>query len=135
MNSKKSVAKIAHGRRKKRIRAKVHGSSLRPRISFFKSDKHVYVQVIDDDRSHTLVSIHSFALNNSDRKQKDKKESESHKNPVRANVGICGELGKELASKCLAKGIKQVVFDRNGFPYHGRIKAFAEAAREGGLVF
>lgn len=107
-------------RRKKRIRGKVNGSNERPRLSVFRSARHISVQVIDDDAGATLVSINSFA-------QKG--------DGPRANIDRCTALGKELAAKCKEKNISQVVFDKNGYAYHGRVKALAEGAREGGLQF
>lgn len=106
-------------KRKKRVRKKVEGSEARPRLSVFRSAKHIYAQVINDELGQTLVSISSF--------EKGKHAS--------ANVEACKDLGKTLADRCKAKNIAAVVFDRNGCRYHGRVKAFAEAVREGGLNF
>lgn len=104
-------------RRKMRIRKRVNGTEARPRLSFFRSTKHVYAQVIDDNSGRTLVSINSFG------------------EKLRAGVDSCTELGKKLAGLCEKANIKEVVFDKNGFTYHGRVKAFADGAREGGLKF
>ena len=106
-------------RRKLRIRKKISGTTERPRLSIFRSNEHVFAQVIDDTAGTTLASIGSFAKGKGDR----------------ANVERCTELGKQLAAKCKAKNITAVVFDKNGFMYHGRVKAFADGAREGGLSF
>ncbi|RYZ60428.1 MAG: 50S ribosomal protein L18 [Proteobacteria bacterium] len=106
-------------KRKKRIRKKVFGTAERPRLSVFRSARHVYAQVIDDIKGVTLASVHSF-----------KKGSEE-----RANKAVCTELGKKLAESCKAKNITAVVFDKNGFAYHGRVQALAEGARDGGLNF
>jgi large subunit ribosomal protein L18 len=106
-------------RRKKRIRKKIFGTQERPRMSIYRSEKHVYVQVIDDSVGKTLVSISSF-------------EKGRH---GKSNKEACTELGKELAGRCKAKSIESVVFDKNGFTYHGRIKALADGARDGGLQF
>ena len=106
-------------KRKKRIRKKVSGTAERPRLSVFRSARHIYAQVIDDVTGSTLASVHSF-----------KKGA-----AVRANKEVCGELGKKLAEVCKAKNITQVVFDKNGFAYHGRVLALTEGAREGGLNF
>lgn len=106
-------------RRKKRIRSKISGTEARPRMSVFKSSKHIYVQVIDDIKGHTLVSASSFEKGNH---QKATKEA-------------CEELGKLLAERCKGKNISSIVFDKNGNQYHGRVKAVAEGARSGGLVF
>jgi len=106
-------------KRKVRTRKKISGTAERPRLSVFRSDKHVYAQVINDAEGKTLVSVHTFKKGGTDR----------------ANVGRCSEIGKELAVKCKEKSINQVVFDKNGYAYHGRIQALADGAREGGLQF
>lgn len=106
-------------KRKKRVRQKVNGTEARPRLSIFKSAKHVYAQVIDDSIGKTLVSASSF-------------EKGNHR---AANTEACGEIGKLLATRCKEKNIDKIVFDKNGNQYHGRVKAFADGAREGGLVF
>ena len=116
----KTAAKLTlRLRRKKRVRKKIYGTTERPRLSVFRSASHLYAQVIDDTTGRTLASVSSF-------------EKGSHK---RANVGVCTELGKTLAERCTAKDINTVVFDKNGFTYHGRVKALADGAREGGLSF
>lgn len=106
-------------KRKLRTRKRVEGISDRPRLTVYRSPKHIYAQVIDDVVGKTLVSISSFA--------KGKAE--------RAGVEACADLGKKLAERCKAANIAKVVFDKNGFTYHGRMKAFADGAREGGLQF
>ncbi|OGF65171.1 50S ribosomal protein L18 [Candidatus Giovannonibacteria bacterium RIFCSPHIGHO2_02_42_15] len=103
--------------RHRRIRAKLKGGSIRPRISVFRSSKHISIQLIDDEKNKTLFGV-------SDIKIKKGTKTERAKN-----------LGKEGARKILELGIKKVVFDRGGFRYHGRIKALAESLREGGLEF
>lgn len=118
--SNQSQKVALRARRKARIRKKISGTTARPRLSVFRSSSHIYAQVIDDTSGHTLVAVHSFS---------DKG------NGPRANVERCTELGKQLAQKCLAKNVKQVVFDKNGFAFHGRLKAIAEGAREAGLDF
>jgi large subunit ribosomal protein L18 len=102
-----------------RIRRRVHGSSARPRLAVFRSLKHIYVQVIDDSKGHTLASASSA----------EKKGSSG------GNVAGAKSIGKLIAERARDKGIKAVVFDRGGYLYHGRVKALAEAAREGGLEF
>jgi large subunit ribosomal protein L18 len=104
-----------------RIRRKVKGSPERPRLAVFRSTKHIYAQVIDDHAGRTLVAA-----------------STSEKNPVAAsggNVAAAKAIGKLVAERAVAAGVKQVVFDRGGYLYHGRIKALADAAREAGLEF
>lgn len=109
--------------RKKRIRKKIRGSSLRPRLSVFRSASHIYAQVINDDERTTLFSVSSLS---SELKNEDEKGNKSE---------VAKKVGKLVARKCLENDIKKVVFDRNGFVYHGRIKALADAAREAGLEF
>jgi large subunit ribosomal protein L18 len=104
-------------RRKARIRKKILGTAERPRLTVFRSARHLTAQVIDDLQGKTLVSIHSYDLKS------------------RANKDACSALGKELAKKCLDTKINAVVFDKNGFSYHGRIQVFADSAREAGLAF
>ncbi len=107
---------------KKRIRKKLFGTAERPRISVFRSNKHIYAQIIDDDLGHTLVSASTLEIPQEELKNKTKVEQ--------------AELvGKLLADKALKKSIRTVVFDRSGYKYHGRVKALAEGARKGGLIF
>lgn len=106
--------------RRKRIRSKISGTLERPRLAVYRSNKYIYAQIIDDTKGHTLVSISGSLKEN---KEKTKKCDVSRK------------LGKKLAEKALEKKISQVVFDRGGCRYLGRVKAFAEGAREGGLKF
>ena len=111
-------------RRKKRVRKKDRGVPGNPRLSVFKSSKHIYAQVIDDMSSKTLVDVSSLS--------KDLRPRIQGKGGNREGAAICGEF---IAKRALGKGIKKVVFDRNGFLYHGRIKVLAETAREHGLEF
>lgn len=106
--------------RKARGRAKIEGTAERPRMSVFRSSSHVYIQVIDDILGRTLASVGT------------QKKANAGK---RADTETCSALGKEIAKLCIEKKISKVVFDRNGFAYHGRLKAVAEGAREGGLQF
>ncbi len=119
MENKIKLAELKE-KRKRRVRKKVSGTSERPRLSVFRSSKHVYLQVIDDMAGKTLASISSFS-----------KSSKIE----RANLEECSKLGKQIAEACKAKKISKVVFDRGSHAYHGRIKAIAEGAREGGLEF
>lgn len=104
---------------KKGIRKKMEGTAARPRLSVFKSNTTIYAQVIDDTKGTTLLAASSKDL--------DKKGG--------VKIELSKNVGKKLAEKALASGIQQVVFDRNGYLYHGNIKALAEGAREGGLKF
>jgi large subunit ribosomal protein L18 len=103
----------------KRIRSRVSGTGERPRLAVFRSVKHIYAQVIDDTKGHTVVAASSS--------EKDLKNG--------GNVIGAKEIGKLVAERAKDKGIKAVVFDRGGYQYHGRVKALAEAAREAGLEF
>ena len=109
--------------RRKRVRNKVLGSTERPRLCVYRSLKHISAQLIDDSKGHTLLALSTLSpeLKGKTKKSKSKDAAKT--------------LGKALAEKCMEKGIKQVVFDRNGFLFHGRVKAVAEGAREGGLQF
>lgn len=104
---------------KRGIRNKISGTAERPRISVFKSNTRIYAQIIDDEKGHTLVAVSSAELG-------------AEKN---TSVELSKEVGKKLAEKATASGISSVVFDRNGYIYHGKVKALAEGAREGGLKF
>ena len=119
MEKKVKVKKQLKLRRKRRIRGRINGTAERPRLSVFRSTKHVYAQVIDDVSGHTLVMASSF-------------EKGRHR---RADVEGCTEIGKLVAERCKAKNISKIVFDKNGNQYHGRVKALATGAREGGLLF
>jgi large subunit ribosomal protein L18 len=103
---------------KRGVRRKVQGTSERPRLSVFKSNKGIYAQIIDDTNGHTLTASSSKELG-----------SEG------VNLEISKNVGLKLAEKAKADGIESIVFDRNGYLYHGKIKALAEGAREGGLKF
>lgn len=111
-------------KRKNRVRRKVKGTSAQPRLSIFRSSKHIYAQIIDDTTKNTLVESSSMS--------KDLRTQEECKG---GNKDGASFIGKAIAEKALAKGIKKVVFDRNGFLYHGRVKVLAESAREAGLEF
>lgn len=102
------------------IRKKISGTSERPRLTVFRSNKAIYAQIIDDLQAKTLVSASSVEI------EGDNKS---------VNVEISKTVGKMLAAKALEKNIKQIVFDRNGYLYHGKVKALAEGAREAGLQF
>lgn len=119
-SSKQSYRTELKLKRKKRIRKKLSGTDDKPRLSIFKTSKHVYCQVINDLTGSTLVSASTFEKNN---------RSKS------ANAKICEEIGKAIAKRCLEKKIERVVFDKNGNDYHGRIKAIADGARSVGLSF
>ena len=116
------MTKNLFDRRKKRTRFRlVQNASGRPRLSVFRSGRHIYAQIIDDKEGATLA----VASTN----EKEAKVAKSW------NVAAAAVVGKKIAERAIAKGVKQVVFDRGGYIYHGRVKALADAAREGGLEF
>ncbi|AFY33901.1 50S ribosomal protein L18 [Calothrix sp. PCC 7507] len=110
-------------RRHRRVRGKVNGSSERPRLAIFRSNEHIYAQVIDDTEQNTLVAASTV--------EPELKSSLASG----ANCEASAQVGKLIAVRALEKGITKVVFDRGGNLYHGRIKALADAAREAGLDF
>ena len=114
---------VARGRRRARVRARVRGTAERPRLSVFRSGKHIYVQVIADTPGTTLLAVSTLSP---ELRPELKKTSD---------VSAAKQVGLLAARRCLEKGIKGIVFDRNGFLYHGRVRAVAEGAREGGLQF
>jgi large subunit ribosomal protein L18 len=109
--------------RQRRVRAKVHGNQERPRLNVFRSLNHIYVQVIDDETGQTLVAV-------STAEQALKSALAGKKKTEQAQA-----IGTAVAERAKAKGITQVVFDRGGYKYHGRVKALADAARAAGLEF
>ncbi|MDD5422424.1 MAG: 50S ribosomal protein L18 [Candidatus Omnitrophota bacterium] len=111
-------------RRHKIIRKKISGTAQKPRLSVYRSLNNLYAQLVDDVTGKTLVSL---STNSPDLKDKVKKDA--------GNVKGAGMLGVALAEKCKSKGITDIVFDRSGYLYHGRVKALADAARKGGLKF
>jgi len=119
--------------RHKRIRARIKGTSKLPRLCVFRSNKHVYGQLIDDEKGKTLIAVSDSEI------KRKKTQKRTQKN---AKIEIAKEVGKLLAKKAIdlsagkaGKKIEKIVFDRGGYKYHGRIKALAEGAREGGLKF
>ena len=112
------VSKIARRNKiKTRIRGKISGTPQRPRMSVFRSNKGIYVQIIDDLAGNTLVAASSKGLEGGTKSE------------------IAAKVGADIAKKAMDKGITQVVFDRNGYLFHGRVKSLADAAREAGLKF
>lgn len=114
---KRSKARVE--RRKNRVRAKINGTALRPRLSVFRSNKGLYLQLIDDTSGTTIVSAHAKEMA---AKKLNKTE-------------LASALGASIAEKALAKNIKEIVFDKSSYRYHGRVKAVADSARDKGLVF
>ena len=114
-NKRNSIRQRIHAR----IRQKLAGTAERPRLNVYRSLNHVYAQVVDDQKGETLVAASTLEA----------------KSKTGGNVAAAREIGKAIAEKAVAKGIKQVVFDRGGYLYHGRVKALADAARAAGLEF
>jgi len=104
---------------RKGVRRKVAGTSEKPRLSVYKSNRRIYAQIIDDIKGHTLAFATSAEI--------------SSDNQI--NIKVSEEVGKKIAEKAVSEGISQVIFDRSGYRYHGRIKALADAARQNGLKF
>lgn len=123
MAQKTNPREVARHKRKRRIRKKVHGTIERPRLSVFRSDKHIYAQIVEDAQGVTLVSASTQCP--------EYREME----PVQGKIEAAKRVGAILARKAQEKGISKIVFDRNGFIYHGRVRALADAAREAGLDF
>ena len=118
-NKHSSFKEVARQKKKLRIRRRVKGSDERPRLCIFRSARHIYAQIIDDAKGATLVSASTL-------------EVEGFKG---ANKDTAKAIGAEIAKRAIGKNIKAVVFDRNGYLYHGRVKALADGAREAGLNF
>lgn len=116
---KKSSRNALRLMRHARVRTKIHGTAMRPRLVVFRSNRHIEAQVIDDESGRTLCAAGSVAL----------------KLPNGGDVNAASRVGEEIARLCGEKKITEVVFDRGGYLYHGRIKALAESARKGGLAF
>ena len=117
--------------RHKKVRAKVSGTGQFPRLCVFRSNKHIYAQLVDDEKRKTILS----SSDQESKTQIKKKKIKENQKPLTGKVAIAYEVGKLIAEKALKEKIKEVVFDRGGYKYHGRIKALAEGAREGGLRF
>ncbi len=116
-----SQKQVVRFKRKRRIRSRVEGTLDKPRLSVFRSNRHLSVQLVDDVKGHTLVAASTL--------------EEELKEKTGGSVDGAKSLGNLVAKRALAKNISHIVFDRSGYLYHGRIKALADAAREGGLKF
>ena len=127
-------------KRHKRVRAKIFGTAKVPRLCVFRSAKYIYGQLIDDIKKQTLVEASDLELGKQAAKRKEEKskkmkEKENEEKVRTRKVAAAFDVGKLIAEKALKKKIEKVVFDRGGYKYHGRVKAIAEGAREGGLKF
>ena len=128
MSDQVGMREVARRRRQERVRKRVQGTLMRPRLSVFKSAKHIYSQLIDDVHGHTIAAVSSLSPAFHERAQGVEKASGG-------NIGGAKILGELIAEQARAKGITEIVFDRNGFLYHGRVRALAEGARAAGLQF
>ena len=117
---KKTDTNVQRKKRHKRVRAKIEGTPERPRLNVFRSEKHIYAQIIDDTKGVTLCAASSL---------------EKSFGSTGSNKEAAKKVGKQIAERAVKGGIENVVFDRGGYIYHGRVKELAEAAREGGLKF
>lgn len=117
------LKELSRDRRHKRIRKKVSGTGTKPRLCVYRSLNNIYAQIIDDTKGQTVVSSSTL--------EKELRGEKGHK----GNAAMAKKVGQALAAKASKIGIKEVVFDRSGYKYHGRIKALAEGARESGLQF
>lgn len=116
----KALKRLARERRHRRVRSKIIGNKERPRFSVYRSNKHIYVQLIDDERSHTLAAANDFELKRTEGLTKTE---------------VAKKVGKLIAKKAKTLGISRVVFDRGGYKFHGRVRACALGAKEGDLKF
>ena len=124
MGMSKDKKKIARMRTKKHIRKKMSGTSERPRLVVFRSSRNIYAQLVDDTNQKTITGVSSLT-----------KDIKSEISETGLKTEVAKIVGKKIAAKAQEMKLKSVVFDRNGYLYHGRIKAVAEGAREGGLKF
>ena len=124
VRNKKTYTRV---RRHMRVRNKVQGSGERPRACVFRSNTHIYAQIIDDDTGNTIASASSLKIDPKSVKSSDKKKKTSKK------IALAHEVGKQLAAAAKEKGVSKVSFDRGGYIYHGRVAAVAEGLRSGGL--
>ena len=120
---KSNPSLVARERRRKHVRRTVHGEPDRPRLNIFRSEKHIYAQVIDDRKGHTIATASSLD-------PKLKAKLDSAKPLEQAKI-----VGETVAQRAIEAGVKKVVFDRAGYKYHGRVKSLADGARSGGLEF
>ena len=131
MRDKSKIKKEKFLRRKARVRAKVVGTSQRPRLSVFRSNKHIYGQLIDDQKMVTLVSASDLEI----KKNPASSQFSRGRAKISKKTDLAKEVGKILAKKALELKIKKIVFERAGYKFHGRVKQLAQGAREGGLEF
>jgi large subunit ribosomal protein L18 len=139
MQNQQKIKQEKKNRRHQRVRAKIKGTTEKPRLSVFRSNKQIYAQLIDDVNGNTLIAANTWEIIKNQKLQKEDKIQDKKKKNIKDGLGgkitKAYEVGKLIAQKMLKKKIEQVVFDRGGYKYHGRVKAVADGARDGGLKF
>ncbi len=127
----KKLLKKQRTQRKNRVRAKIRGTTERPRLSLFRSNRYIYAQIINDESGKTLVFASSLELN--DEASKDRSKKKDDKSSTRDKIKIAKKVGEIIAKRAKERGVKKAVVDRGFYCYHGNIKALVEGARDGGL--
>ena len=122
-------------KRHKRVRGKISGTARRPRLCVFRSNKHIYAQLIDDEKNRVLSSASDLELKKVGRKKSSSTKATENKKELSRKLVLGFEVGKLIAKKAKELKIEEIIFDRGGYKYHGRVKSLAEGAREGGLKF
>lgn len=135
MRTKKRIKRTVRARKKLRLRKILKGSDERPRLSVFRSNKYIYAQVISDQSGNTLASASSKDSDIIGSIAKEEIKDSHSKSKSTKSLAAAQLVGKKIADKCNEKGISSVVFDRNGYVFHGRVKAIADGARANGLKF
>jgi large subunit ribosomal protein L18 len=139
MQNQQKIKQEKKNRRHQRVRAKIKGATEKPRLSVFRSNKQIYAQLIDDVNGNTLIAANTREIIKNQKLEKEDKTQDKKKKNIKDKLGgkitKAYEVGKIIAQKALKKKIEQVVFDRGGYKYHGRVKAVADGARDGGLKF
>ena len=125
------IKKLKRNNRKKRITARILATASRPRLCVFRSNQHIYAQIIEAEKGKTLISASDLEIKKKDKTKKEPRE----KKTMGKKEGIAFRVGELIAEKALKSEIREIVFDRRSYKYHGRIKALAEGARKGGLKF
>jgi len=139
---KRKIKQESRYRRHKRVRAKIFGTARRPRLCVFRSNRHIWTQLIDDEKGKTIIAVSDLEIGQKTKSKKQKAKKPSFAKAIKnkeekraGKIALAYEVGKLIAKKALENKIEKVVFDRGGYKYHGRVKALAEGAREAGLKF
>ncbi len=127
----REIKQEARCRRHKRVRSKIFGTAARPRLCVFRSNRHIYASLIDDEKNSTLLVANDKEI----KKSKVEKSEPGKKEKISVKITKAYEVGELIAQKAFKEKIEKVVFDRGGYKYHGRVKALADGARKGGLKF